>query len=356
MAVNKVEFGGNTLIDLTGDTLESAEQLMKGIVAHCKDGSVVEGTLEADSGGTLTVTAPAGAYVILSEDGSTVKEYKIANSNGIAIFKGLKSGVWYVGISDGEKFVSKTVTITTDYSVLISFNAIPEFTYTGDFEIVNDADAPITTSDGNWKIRFLTSGVLTFTALNGAADGIDLFLVGGGAGGSRAGAGAGYTETCIAVNVLSGTQYEIVVGAGGNAGVGNGKNGGDGGSSSAFGRTADGGKAPTSLSTYTGGNGGSGGGSGVAGTSGYNGGTDGGDGYGSNGGKGQGSTTREFAESDGKLYATGGKGAGTAQTTASVSGKSNTGDGGSGAGNGKTAGSGGSGIVIIRNHREAVTA
>ena len=51
MAVNRVDFGGNTLIDLTGDTLESAEQLLKGIIAHAKDGAIIEGTLEAGGGG-----------------------------------------------------------------------------------------------------------------------------------------------------------------------------------------------------------------------------------------------------------------------------------------------------------------
>lgn len=53
MAVNRVDYGGNTLIDLTGDTLESAEQLMKGIIAHAKDGSVIEGMLVA-GGGTIS--------------------------------------------------------------------------------------------------------------------------------------------------------------------------------------------------------------------------------------------------------------------------------------------------------------
>ena len=50
MAINRVDFGGNTLIDLTGDTLESAEQLLKGIIAHAKDGSVITGQMEAGGG------------------------------------------------------------------------------------------------------------------------------------------------------------------------------------------------------------------------------------------------------------------------------------------------------------------
>lgn len=53
MAVNRVDFGGNTLIDLTGDTLESAEQLLKGIIAHSKDGSVITGLMEAGGGNTF---------------------------------------------------------------------------------------------------------------------------------------------------------------------------------------------------------------------------------------------------------------------------------------------------------------
>ena len=51
MAVNRVAFGSKTLIDLSGVTLESAEQLLKGIIAHAKDGSQIEGMLEAGGGG-----------------------------------------------------------------------------------------------------------------------------------------------------------------------------------------------------------------------------------------------------------------------------------------------------------------
>lgn len=61
MAVNRVDFGGNTLIDLTGDTLESAEQLLKGIIAHAKDGSQIVGTLEAGGEGVSGITY--GIYI-----------------------------------------------------------------------------------------------------------------------------------------------------------------------------------------------------------------------------------------------------------------------------------------------------
>ena len=133
------------------------------------------------AGGTLTVTAPAGVTVTVSKDGKT--KTKVAGSDGIVVFKGLAAGSWTVTITDGSQTAQKVAAINTDYALVISFNTIPEFTYTGDYEIVNDADEPITASQDNWKIRFLTSGTLTITNLNGAENGIDVFCVGGGGAG-----------------------------------------------------------------------------------------------------------------------------------------------------------------------------
>lgn len=213
---------------------------------------------------------------------------------------------------------------------------IPEFTYTGNYEIVNDSDAPIGASDVNWKIRFLTSGTLTVTNLNGAANGIDVFLVGGGGEGSSYGwgsmdyggaGGGGYTNTIKNVQLNTSNSYSIVVGDPGNA-------------SSAFDFSAAGGE----NGGYPGGNGGSGGATGGVGVMG---GIDGNNGGGTRGGIGQGTTTREFGEDTGTLYASGGNG-----NSPSTGGARNTGDGGGGsAKQSLTAASGGSGIVIIRNKR-----
>nr|DAJ99746.1 MAG TPA: hypothetical protein [Caudoviricetes sp.] len=322
---------------------------------------------------TLTITAPVGAIVTVSKDGKS-KPSKVATT-GTVVFKGLETGTWAITITNGTDTATKTVEIKADYSATISFNTIPEFTYTGDFEIVSDDDQPITVSQGNWKIRFLTSGTLTFTNLNGAENGIDVFLVGGGGGGSRAAGGGGYTKTLKAVKVSVGTAYSIVVGAGGIAGVGNSKAGSSGGTSNAFGASANGGEAKTNGATsFVGANGGSGGGAGSSNGAGGKGGSDGSDGFHRNGtnqdsGKGQGTTTREFGESGGKLYA-GGGGGGTITSSnggaggdggggdggntsgGATSGATNTGGGGGGVANNKAGGSGGSGIVVIRNARE----
>ena len=48
MAINKVIYAGNTLIDLTGDTI-SASDLAYGITAHDKSGSVITGQSTKDS-------------------------------------------------------------------------------------------------------------------------------------------------------------------------------------------------------------------------------------------------------------------------------------------------------------------
>ena len=243
---------------------------------------------------------------------------------------------------------------------------MPEYTYTGNASLIDDGD-------GNWRIKFLTSGTLTFTKLGSAKGGLDVFCVGGGgAGGSgywdagngygKAGSG-GYTTTTKSIQVTANTNYSIVIGAGGQSAFA------PGGSTSAFGVTANGG---TKLG------GGSGGGA-YGNRDVNNGGSDGGNGdpqdaanigidhWGSPG-KGQGTTTREFGESTGTLYAGGGGAGGNGSKQAKggrggggngawnghqpTSGAANTGGGGGGMyANLTNVGKGGSGIVVIRNHR-----
>ena len=71
------------------------------------------------SGAQLTVNAPAGATVTVSKDGKS--KSKVADSAGVAVFKGLSSGEWTVTITDGDQEKQKTVAITADYSIPIYF-------------------------------------------------------------------------------------------------------------------------------------------------------------------------------------------------------------------------------------------
>ena len=225
---------------------------------------------------------------------------------------------------------------------------IPGFTYTGLYSTVDDGD-------GNWRIKFLSSGVLTLDE----SVSVDVFLVGGGASGSPGGGsgynggggGAGYTTTQKGVTLVAGTEYEIQIGSGGEASSTYGSPGYDGGATIAFTLAAGGG---STGSTYLyGGNGGSGGAGGRSDSA--SGGEDGANGGGSSpyAGTGQGTTTREFGEESGTLYATGGD---SGKASGSVAaGAANTGDGGDGSlqsgNNGVASGAGGSGIVVIRNAR-----
>ena len=255
------------------------------------------------------------------------------------------------------------------------------------------------TVDENGWIRFLTSGELRVK--NTAV--IDAFLVGGGGAAAShirsgtsssvykyasPGGGGGYTLTKRAFTLYPHKKYSIVIGAGGKyyqANSSTAKDGGRGGTTSAFGVSAEGGyggrlpkpSEPSEERITKGGDGGSGGGAvggakmvdGVTLLYVYAGGVDGADGGGTEteiGGTGQGRTTRAFEDVGGELFASGGDGGywvalSPEKAGNPLAGAANTGDGGDGDcswsyydsqkvqrysyRNGK---SGGSGVVIIR--------
>lgn len=115
----------------------------------------------------------------------------------------------------------------------------------------------------NWRIKFLTSGVLTFTSLGNAKKGIDVFLVGGGGGNGNsnnisdwcAAGGGGYTKTVKSLIVQKDVEYQIVMGAGGTRPITSNTQT-RGGTTSAFNASIEGGYSGKSIS---GGDGGSGG-------------------------------------------------------------------------------------------------
>lgn len=243
------------------------------------------------------------------------------------------------------------------------------------------------TVDENGYIRFLSDG--TLLVKNDTL--IDVFLVGGGAGGESCehpmlintfigapGGSGGQTVTEKNVRLFADYPYPIVIGGGG--GYHNGSN------TSAFGYFAAGGNQKYNYthmlpSEWCTAGGGSGGGGYLEGKVGYPGGSDGLGGQGEGSGRGQGYTTRAFGEADGELFAGGGAGGscgtdaayadggegggGSANPEKDHNGVPNTGGGGAGAswctreedmGDGTfmvytdviEPGLGGSGIVIIR--------
>ena len=249
----------------------------------------------------------------------------------------------------------KKVVINFTYKV-----GTPAFTFTGNYKIENEGTA-------DWKIYFLTSGTLTFTE---EPPRIDVFLVGGGGGGGQgwnsagAGGGGGYTKTVTNIVVSASKEYAIVVGEGGTVTYTAKSNDGD--SSSAFGYSASGGQGGGGINqnniSWVGGNGGSGGAN-YSNTTGA--GSDGNNA--TSGGTGQGTTTREFGESTGKLYSAGGQGGDNTGSSspknppidetggaAGVKPPANRGGGGGGSNhyNINNATAGGSGVLVIRGHKE----
>lgn len=62
MAKNKIVYGNTVLLDLSGDSLSSAAQLLKGITAHGRNGAVLTGTApKVINTGSLSVAASAWA-------------------------------------------------------------------------------------------------------------------------------------------------------------------------------------------------------------------------------------------------------------------------------------------------------
>lgn len=255
--------------------------------------------------------------------------------------------------------------------------AAPKFTYTGTYNVREDG-----------VVELLSSGTIVFLEPKV----IDVFMVGGGSAGGgnpgggqsvgRGGGAGGYTRTVRRMAVTPNTQYPVTIGTGGaNYDV-------DGGSSVFNTFSVAGGEKVGSNTN--GGNGGSGGGGAVMNNSDYGtGGSDGQNGeqgYWSdhtiNGGNGQKTTTREFGEAIGKLYAAGGGGGryisaptpvvsiggaggggsggwfGSSDYQAPAAGVANTGSGGGGGGVTGTknhsinGASGGSGIVCFREAQE----
>lgn len=114
MAISKIVYGGNTLIDLTADTVK-AEHLLKGYTAHGADGELITGTNDWDSN---TQDATAADSEILSSKTAYVKGTKktgtmknngavngtISTKDGTyTVPKGYHDGSGKVGIASSEQ-------------------------------------------------------------------------------------------------------------------------------------------------------------------------------------------------------------------------------------------------------------
>lgn len=190
--------------------------------------------------------------------------------------------LWIYPLKDIEDNVNDNQIFGKPYMIseidITTCTNIPEYTYTGESELIDDGD-------GNWRLKFLTDG--DFELKTPLCSAIDVFAVGGGGGGGQfAGGGGGYTKTVYAQSLDIENSYSITIGQG--AGYL-----GTGGTTTGFGVEANGGAGGT-QSGRNGGAGGSGGGAhgALGGINGSNGDNHWREAY--YGGAGQRTTTREF--------------------------------------------------------------
>ena len=134
MAYNKVIYGGNTLIDLTSDTV-TANSLLSGTTAHNKAGAVIEGTIPSitlPSG--ATTTSPTSDYVLKSEISLSNSDQYIKIDSG---YNSTKTAYEIPALKLQTKTVTpsesvQTVSVDSGYNGLsqVTVNGIP-FDYVG---------------------------------------------------------------------------------------------------------------------------------------------------------------------------------------------------------------------------------
>lgn len=105
MAINKVVFGNNTLIDLTSDTI-GADKLLKGFTAHDASGASIVGTYEGGSvdGYTINLFASSselyGQSIVVSYEGQRVTTIQFSNA-GTASIVVQEEGAYNFAVSYG---------------------------------------------------------------------------------------------------------------------------------------------------------------------------------------------------------------------------------------------------------------
>lgn len=123
------------------------------------------------SGATLVVTGVAGDTCIITNGTKTYT--KTFGTDKKATFKGLATGTWTVKMTNGSKTSTRTITITADYALTITyFSATIKVTYPAKSKcVIKNSSGAQVASDTNtgtaaktWNATVGASGTYTITA------------------------------------------------------------------------------------------------------------------------------------------------------------------------------------------------
>ncbi len=155
MSVNKVIYAGNTLIDLTSDTV-SESSLLKGRTAHDKSGKVITGTYEA--GEAVENILEDG---FSSGDVTYVESYNqivaTNNTTGQILTKVFTDDSITVTLTENDSVIGTlTKTYNDNLSVITSVNTYTGYTNEKTFDYTNHTMTSITKDSAGNTIKSIT--------------------------------------------------------------------------------------------------------------------------------------------------------------------------------------------------------
>lgn len=155
MAVNKVVYGSEVLIDLTGDTVTKAS-LLKGVKAHDKAGNVIVGVYEAGEEVENILENGFSSGDITYEDNGDVI-IATNNTTGQILTKTIGDGTVTVVLTDSGSELGRLVrTYNDDYSVITSVNTHNGTTSVKTFDYENQTVSLVVQDSSGDTIKSLT--------------------------------------------------------------------------------------------------------------------------------------------------------------------------------------------------------
>ena len=154
MGRSKIVYAGDTLLDLTEDTV-TPETLLKGKTAHNASGELITGTMIA-SQLQLIVTVSAGATVTATNGSKTISG--TSDNTGVCTLIVPEAGTWSVSATlNGQTSNTQSVSVKDSYAVSLTF-------FSATITVTVDSGASVELKKGGVTVQTKTStGTVVFT-------------------------------------------------------------------------------------------------------------------------------------------------------------------------------------------------